>query len=93
MSSTPAGRTLAGSAALDQEERQEEEAIERILAEAGAGRAATKLPSHQRATVEIGSTLSVIMREAAVLERDIVAMGTRRRTTYLGSHAADTLFW
>lgn len=87
------GQTLAGLAELDRQEERQERELEQILAEAAAGRAATKLTTKQHAIVETGEALGVIMRETEALEPDLVAMGTRRRATYLGSHAVDTLFW
>lgn len=83
--------TLAGSAALDrlefQQERQFEEAMASAAQELGQ-------PTGQyHATVRTAEPLSLLMEEAERLEPDLLVMGTRRRVAYLGSHAVDTLFW
>lgn len=85
-------QTLAGQAELDRLEDLQERDIEAILNEVAAGRT-QDLSASNHAIVESGEVLDVLMTEAERLQPDLVAMGTRRRATYLGSHAVDTLFW
>jgi len=87
------GQALAGRDSVEQEERRHEAELERQLAEATGGRPAARLTASRHAVVETGEALSVVMRETAKIAPDLLAMGTRRRATYLGSHAIDTLFW
>lgn len=86
-------QTLAGTASLDQEEKRQESRLERLLTDATAGRSPVTLTTRKHAIVETDEALSVIMRETEEIAPDLVAMGTRRGATYLGSHAVDTLFW
>jgi nucleotide-binding universal stress UspA family protein len=86
-------QTLEGRDALDQEEKRQEAELESLMAEAAAGRPASRLTANKHAVVETGEALSVIMRETEEIVPDLVAMGTRRRATYLSSHAVDSLFW
>lgn len=86
-------QSLGGNAEIDQEEKLREEEIEELLARVAVGRLAGKLTANRHAIVETGEALSVIMRETEELKPDLLAMGTRRRATYLGSRAVDTLFW
>lgn len=87
------GQTLAGRDARDQEEKRQEAALERLMADAAADRPASRLTANKHAVVETGEAMSVVMRETEEIVPDLLAMGTRRRATYLGSHAVDTLFW
>ena len=87
------GQTLAGRDARHQEEKRQEAELEGLLAEAAAGRPASRLTANKHAVVETGEALQVIMRETEEIFPDLLAMGTRQRATYLGSHAVDTLFW
>jgi nucleotide-binding universal stress UspA family protein len=87
------GETLAGSAELDRQEARHALALEKLLGAAGAGRGAATLTAETHAVVETGEALSVIMETTKAIEPDLLVMGTRRRATYLSSHAVDTLFW
>ncbi len=85
--------TLGGLSEVDRQEMRRALELEKLLGAAQAGRAAAKLTADTHAIVETGEALSVVMREAEALKPDLLAMGTRRRATYIGSHAVDTLFW
>jgi len=73
-------------------EREELE-IEKILGAALAGRTPAKVSAERHGIVETGEALEVIMKETTALQPDLLVMGTRRRATFLTSHAVDTLFW
>ena len=88
----PTLRTTLGGETARQELSQEAE-LEQFLTDAGADRAARKFTANKHAIVETGEELRVVMDQAQQLKPDLIAMGTRRRATYLGSHAVDTLFW
>lgn len=86
-------QTIGGPDALHAEEKRQEAELEQLLAEAAAGKPASRLTANKHAVVETGEALEVIMGETEELVPDLLAMGTRARATYLGSHAVDTLFW
>lgn len=86
-------QAMSGDDALDREEKRQEAALEGLLAEAAAGKPASRITANKHALVETGEALEVIMRETEEIVPDLLAMGTRQRATYLGSHAVDTLFW
>lgn len=87
------GETLAGGAALDRQEAHHALELEKLLGAARVGRAAPTLTAETHAVVETGEALSVIMETTRTIEPDLLVMGTRRRATYLNSHAVDALFW
>jgi len=87
-------QTLAGQASLDLEEERQQRELDYLLNEATISRPAkSRLTARKHAVVETGDVLSVIMQETEKFVPDVVAMGTRRGATFLGSHAVDTLFW
>jgi len=85
--------TLGGLSEVERQETRRTLELEKLLGGALAGRPAARLTADTHAIVETGEALDVVMREAEALKPDLLAMGTRRRATYLGSHAVDTLFW
>lgn len=85
--------TLGGQDELNRQEARRALELEKLLGAAQAGRGAARLTADTHAIVETGEALSVVMKETEALKPDLLAMGTRRRATYLGSHAVDTLFW
>jgi nucleotide-binding universal stress UspA family protein len=87
------GQALGGGEELDRQEAQQELAIEKILGAALAGRTPAKVSAERHGIVETGEALEVIMKETKALQPDLLVMGTRRRATFLTSHAVDTLFW
>ncbi|MGE0179013.1 MAG: universal stress protein [Sphingomonas sp.] len=88
---TTLAETLAGSEALDRLESQQQHQLQATIVT--AGRRVGREISEPHATVRSGEALSILMEETEKLEPDLLVMGTRRRATYLGSHAVDTLFW
>ncbi len=84
--------TIGGGNEIAQEELRQEKELETLLAEMGAGQSARKFTANKHAIVERGEALRVVMDQSKQLKPDLIAMGTRRRTAYLGSHAVDTLF-
>lgn len=86
-------QSISGPDALHDEEKRQEAELERLLAEATAGRPPSRLTANKHAVVETGEALKAIMLETEEIVPDLLAMGTRPRATYLGSHAVDTLFW
>ncbi len=85
--------TLGGLDALDRQETRQELELEKILAAMGAGNGAPMRSAEQHAIVETGEAMRVIMDQTEALAPDLLVMGTRRRATFLGSHAVDALFW
>lgn len=87
------GQALGGGEELNRQEAQQELAIEKILGAALAGRTPAKVSAERHGIVETGEALEVIMKETRALQPHLLVMGTRRRATFLTSHAVDTLFW
>lgn len=83
--------TIAGAGELEREEERLKQRIEAAVFTAAGGGEATRIDVH--ATVETGDVLTVLMKHYEALEPDLLAIGTRRDATYLGSHAVDTIFW
>jgi len=88
----PLGQILAGRDEFARQESRWEAKIEAALAKAVAGRP-RRVSTKQHGIVEAGDLLTILMKETEALGPDLLAMGTRRRSTYLGSYAVDTLFW
>jgi nucleotide-binding universal stress UspA family protein len=87
------GQMLGGGDEVGRQETRQELEIEKILGAALAGRTPAKVSAERHGIVETGEALEVIMRETTELAPDLLVMGTRRRATFLTSHAVDTLFW
>ena len=83
---------FAGHEALEQEVARREGQLQTMI-EAAVENCSKRVSTKQHAVVETGEVLDVLTREADVLQPDLVAMGTRRSSGYLGSYAVDTLFW
>ena len=84
---------LAGSDERAREKQALEAEFEQLLAEAGAGGPERRFTANKHGIVESDEALTLVMNETEELLPDLLVMGTRRRATYLGSHAVDTLFW
>lgn len=78
-------QTLVGAAELEQQEKRLQRQIETALTDAGSKDAEIR--------IEMGEILDVLMKSYETSKPPLLAMGTRARSTYLGSHAVDTLFW
>jgi nucleotide-binding universal stress UspA family protein len=87
------GQTLSGQEELQSLTERQESELEGLLAQFGPEGASPRLTRRRHAIVETGEALSVIMDQTESLKPDLLAMGTRRSTGFLGSHAVDTLFW
>ena len=87
------GQILGGSEEVERQKARQELELEKILGAALAGRASAKASARHHAVVATGEALEVIMNETTALEPDLLVMATRRRATFLTSHAVDTLFW
>jgi nucleotide-binding universal stress UspA family protein len=86
-------QTLGGLSEIERQEARQQLELEKMLGACLAGSGPAKTSATQHAIVETGEALEVIMKETAALEPDLLVMGTRHRTIYLDSNAADTLFW
>lgn len=84
---------LAGAERLEQEKRRIRIEMERRLGAVRGQQAGGGVSAESHALVEDGDALTVLMEKAETFEPNLVAMGTRRGTAYLGSHAVDTMFW
>lgn len=87
------GETFSGQSGLDELMKSEAVELEELLRRFRPERATPRLTRQQHAIVKAGEALSVIMDQTESLKPDLLAMGTRRKTGFLGSHAVDTLFW
>lgn len=85
-------QALAGRGALEREAERREMEMQDVIDRTVADRA-KRVSAKQHAIVEPGDATSVLMKEAEALAPDLVAIGTRRGSHYLGSHAVDMLFW
>lgn len=87
------GQTLWRADDLEGQQARLERKIEEAVSAAAAGNAARSTSVNGHAMVEMGEVLGVLMKAYDALEPSLLALGTRERATYLGSHAVDTLFW
>lgn len=87
------GEMLAGSEGRAEARKALEAELEQLLAEAGANAPGRRFTANKHGIVESDEALRLVMAETEELLPDLLVMGTRRRATYLGSHAVDTLFW
>jgi nucleotide-binding universal stress UspA family protein len=85
--------SLGGATGLDRDEARVMLSLEKLLGAYKSEGVAPLVTATQHAIVESGEAMRVIMDETEALLPDLVAMGTRRKATYLGSRAVDTLFW
>ena len=84
---------LSTSSQLDQEEARRASEIEALLIELQGSRGLSEPSPRPRAMVDTGEPLEMIMKASEAVKPDLLVMGTRARTTFLGSNAVDTLFW
>lgn len=89
----PLWDSLAGAEHLKRERSRIQSEMERRLGTARQQRSKGHVTAESHAVVEDGDALSVLMGRADSLEPNLIAMGTRHGTSYLGSHAVDTMFW
>ena len=89
----PVRDALAGAERLEREKSRIRTEMERRLATVRRQQAGGRASVGGRALVEDGDALTILMENAEAFEPNLIAMGTRRGTAYLGSHAVDTMFW
>lgn len=80
---------IGGRNELDRQERLRSKELAETIKDLAAGRARTEM----HAVAEAGDAFAVLMKEATDLSPDLLVMGTRGRSTFLGSYAVDALFW
>lgn len=84
---------LAGAERLEREKGRIRIEMEQRLDAARPQQAGGRASAESHALVEDGDALTILMENAEAFEPNLIAMGTRRGTAYLGSHAVDTMFW
>ena len=87
------GEALRGATEIGRQELRLERQIEDTVSAAAAGDAGQNTRIELHTVVETGDVLTVLMKAYEALQPGLLAIGTRERATFLGSHAVDTLFW
>jgi len=87
----PLAELFRGSKGVLEGELRERAEIEALLARLTGEDPRPAAASH--ALVAPGDVLTVLMGRFAELKPDLVAMGTRKHASFIGSHAVDTLYW